>query len=215
MSIKLGNLVISKDDTLSEVDGFSKLLSVISSLHQSGLLPRMSGNCVGAVDILGNMLYQRGIKSYVVECQVSVDSPVVGVSLIGYDNFLTTDSSNPQVDTHTALIVILGDTQVLVDVSIPYALPSYHPVIVERLNGVTPDVLSEYKFDDFNIIYTAKKSSKLPFLHQTNLVSALVGEKKNGERIDGLKKIIYVAIGISVINFILNTTLITLKLLFL
>jgi len=210
MSIKVDNIIISEDDSLELVKGFSTLKSTLASLHRSGVLSRMSGNCIGATDIVGNMLYQKGIKSYVTECHANIDSSEFGATLIGYENFLAEGSTN-QLDTHTVLIVLLDDCQLLVDCSIQYALPPYHPIIVERVNGTAPDVLAEFKLSEFSILYSSKKSVKLPNIHQSNLISNLLNEAKNGKRIEKMNTALMVAIGLGLINLVLNLIIMAIK----
>ncbi len=203
MAIKIDNIIISEDDSLESVKGFSILKSVLASLHRSGVLGRMSGNCIGATDIVGNMLYQKGIKSYVTECHANVDSAEFGTTLVGYENFLL-DGAGEQVDTHTVLIVLLDDCQVLVDCSIQYAVPAYHPIIVERVNGSALDIIAEFKLSEFTVIYTSKKSIKLPHIHQSNLISNLLNETKNSKRIEKMGIALWLAIGLGIVNLVIN-----------
>jgi hypothetical protein len=211
MAIKFDNIIISEDDSLQDIRGFSKVVAVITSLYKSGMIERMSGNCIGATDIVGNMLYQKGIKSYVTECQVTIDNPESGTVLIGYDNFLS-EGETSQVDTHTVLIVVLEDAQLLLDMSIMYALPPSRPIILEKINGSAPDIIAEYKFFDFNIVYNSKKTTKLPHLHQMNLVSNIIAERKNDKKIETLKTFIFISIALGVVNMTINLLLTYLKL---
>lgn len=205
MSIKINNIIISEDDSLLKENGFNIVNNVLKSFYETGLLARMNGNCIGSCEIIGNMLYQKGIKSYMTECQLSVDSELNGTNLIGFDNFLLDGSDyNSQIDTHTILIVLLDDAQIMIDASINYALPPSHPIIVERINGITPDIISEYKFKESSLVYTTKKSSKLPFLKQANLLSSYINEQKNIKKINELKNFIYILILFTLINFIVN-----------
>lgn len=205
MSIKINDIIISEDDSLLKENGFNIVNNVLKSFYETGLLARMNGNCIGSCEIIGNMLYQKGIKSYMTECQLSVDSELKGTNLIGFDNFLLDGSDyNSQIDTHTILIVLLDDAQIMIDASIHYALSPSHPIIVERINGITPDIISEYKFKESSLVYTTKKSSKLPFLKQANLLSSYINEQKNIKKINELKNFIYILILFTLINFIVN-----------
>lgn len=203
MAIKINDIVISQDDSLFKKNEFLTILNILKKLHDNGILERMSGNCIGSCEIIGNLLYQKGIKSYMIECQLSVDS-INGTTLIGFDNFLLDGSNTNQIDTHTVLIVLIDDVQLLIDPSIQYALPPTHPIIVEQVNGSTPEIISEYKFKETTLVYTSKKTNKLPSLKQANLLSSYINEHKNLKKIKQLNYFIYAVIGISVINFIIN-----------
>jgi len=212
MAVKINDIIISNDDTLNSIENFEIIKSTIKSLITSGLISRMSGNCIGACEIIGNMLYQKGIKSYMIETQLTLTAPTGDTHLIGYDNFLSpTDDYSTQIDTHTVLIVTLSDTQLLIDPSISYILDSKHPVVIERVNGNTPEIISEYELTGSKLVYTTKTVSKLPLLTQQNLLSNILREDKNSKKLNTLFMYVYATVILSIINALFNIILLLIK----
>jgi hypothetical protein len=212
MAIKINDIIISTDDTLEYLENFSILKNVIKTLIDSSLLQRMSGNCIGACEIIGNMLYQKGIKSYMIETQLTLASSEGDTTLIGYDNFLSPEKDySSQIDTHTVLIITMGDTQLLLDPSIQYVLPPTHPIVLERINGESPEIVSEYKYNHSHLVYTSKAVSKLPFLTQQNLLSSVLSESKNSKKLYKYAYVLYIVAGISILNMIFNILLLIIK----
>lgn len=215
MAIKLDDITLTEDDSLLKEKGFSVVVNVLTKLHREKILERMSRNCIAASEIVGTLLYQRGIKSYVLECQATVDSPTTGyLDLVGYDSMFSLDfPEDEQVDTHTVLIVLLEDTQLLIDVSISYALPDSHPYVVQRVNGTSPEVIAESKFEDVSVVYTSKKNNRLPHIYQSNLLSSILGEYKNHKRIIALTRNVNIGLVVGGVNFILLILLVFRKIL--
>jgi hypothetical protein len=212
MSIKINNMILSHDDSLETVQEFYSVKKLIKNLQEGGLLQRMSGNCIGSCEIIGNMLYQKGIKSYMIETQLTLTNSDGDTSLIGYDNFLSPDKDNlSEIDTHTVLIILLEDTQLLLDPSIGYLLPQTHLIILEKVNGTTPDIIAEYFFKDLQLVYTSKAIAKIPYLTQQNLLSTILNENKNSKKIEKFSILIYGTIGLTLLNMIINILILSFK----
>ena len=170
----------------------------------------MTGNCIGACEMLGLFLQQEGIKSYTAECQVFIKSEN-SYAFIGFDN--ANDLS--QIDTHTVLIVLLEEP-LLLDVSIAYALPAERPIILEKFNNSeNSEFLGKYTLNSTVITYQAKKNLRLPNNLQKTLLQTIIAETKSVEQLRTFKIILFITAGISLINFTLNMILIILKLLYL
>lgn len=212
MAIKINDFVISNDDSLEKLSEFHIVKNIIKTLLDSGMLTRMSGNCIGSCEIIGNMLYQKGIKSYMIETQLTVSNNSGDFTLIGYDNFLSPDADyNTQIDTHTVLVITVDDVQILLDPSIQYVLPQSHPIILERINGENPEIVSEYKFSHNHLTYTSKTVSKLPLLTQQNLLSSVITENRNSKKINKFVNVLYITAGIGILNMLINIIILGLK----
>jgi hypothetical protein len=206
MAIKLGELLITEDESLRHLKDFDKVLEVLGSFKDTGTLARMSGNCIGACEMLGIFFQEKDIRTYTAEAQVFVKRGS-NYAFVGFDSILPAE----QIDTHTVLVVLL-EVPILVDVSIPYALSETHPILVERLNGGdSADSLGKYEFEDVSVIYQVKKNLRLPNNLQKNLLQTVLRDSKTLEKVDNLKILLYITAAGTLINFTLNMILIILK----
>jgi hypothetical protein len=73
MAIFFKNTILSEDDSLYSIKDFDKIIEVLKNLEKTGTLERMTGNCIGACEMLGIYLQELGIKSYTAETPVLID----------------------------------------------------------------------------------------------------------------------------------------------
>jgi hypothetical protein len=210
MAIKIDELILTEDKSLLDIKHFDKVLSVLKSFKDTGTLARMSGNCIGACEMLGIFFQEQGIKTYTTEVQVFIKNGS-NYAFVGFDSILPTE----QIDTHTVLVILL-EVPIILDLSIPYALTEKHPIILERLNGgENADSLGKYEFENLSVTYQAKKNLRLPNNLQKSLLHTLLTNNKTSEKVDNLKILLYITAAGTIINFTLNMILVILKINFL
>jgi len=185
---------------------------VVRDLSENQILQRLPGNCILAADLVQNMLYSEGVNSRPVEVQV-IFSKVNEqgdkfTHLLGYDNKFHTPY---QHDTHV-VVVTETDPPYLIDTSIGNILGNLEAVVIKEIEESKNDLLCETVIEGCSVIYRVKKNIKLPFFHQRDVVDKLKQTVKIQRTLSFLKWFVIVAAGIGIINFIMNVSLLTLKL---
>jgi hypothetical protein len=201
---------MTTDKSLESSILYKKIKDSIELLFKSSGQQFFYGNCVSSCDILQNVLSQVGIKSKIIECQALAVKEVEGeksFAFIGYDG----NAVNGQIDTHTVL-VIDEEVPLLVDISIGHLFLPKNRVVIERLNSTKVGTIAEYKIDDVTITYKEKYTIKLPAIHQKNLLQRIISDQNLEKTVKTLKAFIICAVSLGLINFILNITLIILRL---
>lgn len=191
---------------------YKKIQETIDRLSHAGLLIRMQGNCVSSCDLVQNLLHQVGIKSRIVEVQLTVtkyhgETTLPDHLFIGYDNL----SFGGQVDTHT---VVITDTEypLLIDLSIAHVLEN-KKYVLEVLDDHS-DFILDRELDSVKLTYQLKKTPRLPAIHQKTLLDRIIEEQQSKETMKWLKLLVAGTLGLTVINFMLNSVLLVLKVIF-
>ena len=209
----------TKDPGLLKTPQYHKIKECIESLSRSGDSKNFSGNCIATCDIFQTLLSQIGIPCKIMECSVCIEQEINGnknYMFVGYDNY----SYPGQIDTHT-IVVTEGDNPIIIDLSLGHLLPAGKEYIIERVpiskkkelekkNG--KNIFAEFEFDKCAITYYEKANLRLPSIHQKNLVQRIISEQNLEKRMDMLKILIIGAISLSMINFVLNITMVLLRL---
>jgi len=202
-------------ERIKEMPEAAKLKIALDRFCRLNVIDRLHGNCIAASDILQNILNFYGIKSKIMECQVFAaqdNREIQDYRMIGFN---TVGLNHPNiVDTH---VVVVTETTpaLLIDASIGYMLPPEQQIIVHVVEGCDAEVIGEHDVGNGMIIsYHHKKNIKLPALHQKNIIERIQEERVIFNNIDLLKTAIFVIGAISVVNFILNMSLVVFELLF-
>lgn len=205
------SFTITENPTLLSSPEFFKIVGIIESLLQAGTLQKLQGNCVVASELVCSLLEGLGIKSRIVECQLTItkNSDPIELYFIGFDNI----GFKGELDTH---LVVITETEIpiLIDTSIGHYLPAARPAIIEQCHSNSDKTLSLIKFDSYILNYQYKKSIKLPSLHQKNILQRMQYETAVAKNLKSLKFFIIGVATFSVINFALNWTLIILKMMY-
>lgn len=191
---------------------YQKIKELLEQVKSQELLPRLSGNCIAASDLIQNLLAQHGINSRIVEVQLIAtkfyQDNKSEFMFIGFDNL----KFPGQLDSH---LVVVTDTDIplLIDASILHILNgTEYQYILHDMN--TTDLhLADYKVNDLQLTYQVKKNIKWPLVHQRNLLERFTEEKKVKETLNLLKIWTIVGIGMSVFNMCANSLLVLLKIL--
>lgn len=202
-------------DQIRQMPEAVKLQIALDRFCRLNVIERLHGNCIAASDILQNILDFYGIKSKTIECQVFAaqeNREIQDYRMVGFN---TIGLNQPNiVDTHV-IVVTETSPALLIDASIGYLLPSDEQIIVHALIGHDNDVIAEHSVgSDMLVTYHHKKNIKLPSLHQKNLIERIEVERALANRVEFLKTAMMVVGGFALINFILNMTLLALKIAF-
>lgn len=187
--------------------------NVINHLAREGLLENFQHNCVLASDVIQHMLDAQGVPSRLVEVTLAVSRPEPdgskSLALVGY-NF---ETHGNQIDTH---VVVVTETPqpMLIDASIGHILRNANQVVVAPINDAADPVLCAVDAGTIGLTYRLKKSIRLPSIHQQNLVSRLRADGELQQRVRFLSIIVWILIGFGTVNFFLNVTQLTLKVLY-
>ena len=205
----------TNDKLLLKNPQYHKIRDMLTSLLRNQETSAFAGNCVATCDIVQALLSQIGISSKIIECQVCVIKNIDGnrnYMFVGYDNY----SYPGQIDTHT-IVVTEDNNPILIDMTLGHHLPQDHQYIIERIsdskkNTDGKEIIAEYTFKNAEITYFAKKNLRLANIHQKNLVQRLVDEQKFKATMAFMQKMMYVTLGIALVNFLLNLIMIVLRL---
>jgi len=201
---------MTTDSAVEKTQTYKKIKESIELLFKSSGHQFFYGNCVSSCDILQNVLSQIGIKSKIVECQaiaIRQNSNEKNFFFVGYDG----NASLGQIDTHT-IVIVEDEIPLLIDISIGHIFLPENKIVVERLNSNKPGVIAEYQFGEYTLTYKEKLNIKLPAIHQKNLLQRIISDQNLEKTVKTLKMFIICAVSLGLINFILNVTLIILRL---
>jgi len=210
MTYNLNKNLTTDKELLADAE-YQTCLTAIELLRISGMMQHAAGNCIAISEIFQHTLKEVGISSRIVECKLvmSIINSGTGKEL-RYLGFNGIDTTAGHVDTH---VVLVTETKIpmLIDLSISHLLIGERIWVIERVISNDPDVISKITFKDSTLTYSAKKSPRLLGLHQTTLLERISQEQKIKKNISFMRGII-IAIGIfTLINFTLNTSILTLK----
>lgn len=206
------NLPIDSSSELFNTPESMKILEVVDTLYKSGMAVNFAHNCIAACDILQASLHTVGIKSKIIEVQLNIfrddGSDKKDYLYIGYDG-----ATFPgEIDTH---VVVITETKepILIDLSLGHVLPSNKNRILTKCNP-SNKYLAILDVENLKLSYFIKSNVKLPYLHQKNLVERMIEDNKTRNTVEQLKVFIYFLMGLSIINFTLNSILLILKMIF-
>jgi len=186
--------------------------SVIQKLADDGILPGLNQNCVLAADIIQNLLEVQGIRSRMVEVTLTVSRPEPdgskALALVGYN----LQPMGNQVDTHV-VVITETDEPLLIDASIGHLLRHPLQIVVSEICKDQEDALCRTRSGSIDLVYRIKKQIKLPSIHQKDLVARLRADHDLRKKVDFLKTVVWVLVGFGTVNFFLNVTQLTLKIL--
>lgn len=207
---------LSTEELARKTPQYHAIIELIQDLDQKGVTQNFSQNCIAASDIMQAALNSIGIKSRIVEVQLSLFRNVEGASdyyFVGYDN----STFNGQIDTH---VVVITETDIpyLIDMSLGNMMPENNQYLIlpifqsEKKNN---DVIIDTKVSNISITYTYKKNIRLANLHQKSILDRIFEDAKTQESLKYLKLLCTISICLGSVNFALNVILILLKAIYL
>jgi len=196
-SARSGGFIITTSDVLPATEDYKKVKEIVERLIESGIGKMGEGYCISVSDILFNILNQNGIKSHLMEVQLSaVDHINDRHYMVGF-NTTFQQNSHTQVSTH---VVVVTDTEIpmIVDLSIAHRLPGDFQCIIDKAVNEGDKVLSKIDFQGWSYIYQEKKDGVgIPQLHQISILERISTDKKIFEEMKSLKALNIVGIGLS------------------
>ena len=210
--IMSNNMPIDSTDKVFNSPESMKILEVIDNLYKSGMAINFAHNCIAASDILQASLHSIGIKSKIIEVQLNIfrddGTDNKDYLYIGYDGV----TFPGEIDTH---VVVITETKepLLIDLSLGHVLPSDKNRIITKCNPENKYIAS-LDVGNLKLSYFIKTTVKLPHLHQKNLVERMVEDNKTRNVVEQLRIFIYFLMGLSIVNFTLNSILLILKMIF-
>lgn len=200
------------DEELRNDPEYQKVIGLVNSLWESGVIRRGSNFCLSMSDLIHQMLALHNIRSRVIECKLTVlgiDPP--GYALVGHNGlrFRLGGALDPNnYDTH---VVCITETKIpmLIDLSINH-LRKEVQFICERMNGLNnataatvskpEEVLAHYNFGASTWTYQAKVVGNLPVLHQRSILDRIELDRKVSNSI----KWLFVMNGIAILLTLAN-----------
>lgn len=198
-------------DKIKNKTELQKITQALDRLCQSeDVVHRLQGNCIGASDIVQNLLSFYGIESRIVECQLFAIKENKDIKEFCFVGFNAIGLNPANVDTHV-VVVTLTEEPLLIDASIGHLLHDNLKIVIKKLDPEINDIISKFVIDDISLTYTNKKNIKLPALHQKSLIDRLNDERTFKEKVSFISKTVIFLGAFSLINFCLNSILIILQ----
>lgn len=204
------NIVLTKDQQLKQLNEFKLLEKHLNDFHNLGLIERLAGNCISAAELMCNTCLQLGIPAKMIECQLSSMRDIdddTEFTFIGFDNL----NYQGQIDTHMVCIT-QSEVPLIIDASISHLLPENHPIIIERLTDLDPEIIGNYELGDVKLRYTPKKIVRYPNLHQKNILEKTQDELRLQKEFKIFKYLVLIGLGIGAVNIIANLSIIGMRL---
>ena len=195
---KANSTIITKSDVLQSTEDYKKVVEIIEGLIESGLSKMGEGYCISVSDIVFNVLNQHGIKSHLMEVQMSaLDNANDKHYMVGF-NTTFQQNSHTSVSTH---VVVVTDTEVpmIIDLSISHRLPQGYHCIIDKAINEGDKVLCKVEHAGWSYIYQEKKDGiGIPQLHQISILERISTDKKIFDEMKQLKILNVVGICLSV-----------------
>jgi hypothetical protein len=192
---------LTQDESVVDLPVYKTISSVLMQMIRSGVVNMGAGYCISMSDMLRTALQHRGVKSRLVECQLTVtyrsqDPP--DVRFIGFDDIV-----NPgEIDTHV-VVITETDPPFLIDASIPHRLPPNTYAVVEPViaGNHSREILDEtYTDHGITVSYRQKPRPHVSIHHQESILERIETDRRIFKNLGWLKTLIIVALTISTLN---------------
>jgi len=192
---------LTQDESVVDLPVYKTISSVLTQMIRSGVVNMGAGYCISMSDMLRTALQHRGIKSRLVECQLTVtyrsqDPP--DIRFIGFDDIV-----NPgEIDTHV-VVITETDPPFLIDASIPHRLPPNTYAVVEPVTtgNHSREILGEtYTDHEITVSYRQKPRPHVSIHHQESILERIETDRRIFRNLGWLKTLIIVALAISTLN---------------
>ena len=173
---------------------YQKIREIIGELTAQNLLHYGAGYCLSMADLVQNMLNSRGIKSSLLEVQLTLlgtNPPAFHV--VGLQ---TGELINGQIATHV-VVVVEHEQPLLIDCSISHQLPKPFDWVCGFINE-NVEVVGKYKKDTWELVYREKPGAQFPVLHQKNIRDRILLDQDFQKSLNQNKKLTKYAIGLFV-----------------
>tara|TARA_B110000503_G_scaffold33244_1_gene54007 strand:+ start:1053 stop:1757 length:705 start_codon:yes stop_codon:yes gene_type:complete len=195
---KSAKTIITTSDDLRATEDYKRVKEVIERLIVSGITRMGEGYCISVSDITFNMLSQAGIKSHLMEVQLSAfDQNNDQKYMVG---FTTPYQENNYRNVQTHVVVVTAtEIPMIIDLSIAHRLPEGYQCIVDKSTNEGDRVACRLDILGWSYIYQEKKTALgLPMLHQVSILERITTDNKIFKDIKSLKTLNYIGIVLSV-----------------
>lgn len=192
--------MFTSDEKLKTTEDYKKIASVIEKMKVSGSLWMGRGQCISMSEMIRMALTGIGIKSRLLECQLTIINNNLSPTIIDHIGF--EDVKNPgEIDTH---VVVVTETvpPILIDGSVSHRLPDEFSVVVDTVEKLDNNIICRSTMNNITMIYQQKKSQKLTWEIQNSIVDRIETDRKIFTNLKYLKTFIIVALIISTLNAI-------------
>jgi hypothetical protein len=192
---------LTLDQELLADDDYKVIINLIENFWNLGIIQRGAGFCLSVADTLNKVLKTKGIDSELVECElvITTENPPT-INMVGQD--YNPVISEKQINCH---VVCVTKTKIpmLIDISVAdYENLTGVVFVCERLQPSEEADLCKATYPNCSYFYSKKLNSILPDIHQKSIVDRIKTDKKIFSDLSRLYLLLYVAIGISSLNFI-------------
>lgn len=189
---------------LSNIREYQQIIGTIRDLYTNGVIQRSSGYCLSASDMVYKILSANDIKCRMVECSLVVKTHnPPSLNIIGDDNLLEIANNNNIMNSH---VVVITETEIpmIIDLSVGYLYESTKvPFILDEFTLESNKSLTyKISYSNSTWVYQEKSSPKVPEIYQSSILNRINTDKKIFNDIKYIKKIVYIIIIISSLNFI-------------
>jgi len=182
---------------------YDLIATTLTGLVKTGVVNLGAGHCVSMSNMVSVALNQRGIKTKILEVQLTITYHSATPSSTAFVGF--SDVLNPgEVDTH---VVVLTQTEppYLIDASIPHRLPKDTFALIEEVRHDNDNkVLVNCKNNNHNISihYREKEKQSIALYHQQSIMQRIDTDSKIFKNLNLLKILVIVALTVSGLNAI-------------
>jgi hypothetical protein len=191
-------MFLTASERIKNTSDYKKIKEVLERMDRTNMIWIGRGQCISMSDVICTALFQAGIKSRMLECQVVITNnninPSQSVS-VGYDS----SYQEGQIDTH---VVCVTETEIpmIIDASISYLLPENKKILIEEISNLNNRIICDVKKDGFELTYQQKTTNKVIFEHQRSILERIQTDNKIFKNLGILKILVILALSISAVN---------------
>jgi hypothetical protein len=193
----MANQIITTNNDITQSAHYKIVERSVNRIIDSGAIHLSARQCISASDMMYISLLHQGIKSHLVECELTVTYPNQDLTQVAYIGFDKETSRMGGLDTH---IVCITDTDppMLIDTSISYLLPVGILAIIAGVEKGLNRIISTSITDVVCLTYREKLTQQVPIAHQTSILNRIETDRVVRTDINLLKKLNYITIFITI-----------------
>ena len=200
----MNDKIITTDNSIKKSEDYMAVERSVNRVIESGVIHISAGYCVSASDMMYISLLHQGIKSHLVECQLTVTYHNQYPEKVVYIGFDSADkAAEGTVNTH---VVCVTDTNppMLIDTSISYVLPFGKLAVIAGLSDSENRIISTSVTDVVGLTYQSKVIQTIPIAHQTSILNRIATDQKVRKDIQLLTKLTYLSLVIGLFEVIIS-----------
>ena len=198
----MSNRIITTNKDIIHSADYKAIERSINRIIDSGAIHLSARQCISASDMMYISLLHQGIKSHLVECQLTVTYPNRDSAQVAYIGFDEDSPQEGELDTH---VVCVTDTDppMLIDTSISYLLPTGRLAVIAGVENGPNGIISTSITDIVCLTYQEKIIQKIPMAYQTSILDRIETDRVVRNDIELLKKLNYIVIFLSLFSILI------------